>query len=115
MENKKQLHASVLQLITSSQNLVTLLHNCVTTAYCPHPNFVANSIVMKTIELKTNIMCGACVAKVTPTLNETVGEQNWKVDTATPNKVLTVSSETLTERDVINAVEKAGYKAEKLT
>ena len=27
---------------------------------------------MKTIEVKTNIMCGSCVAKVTPTLNEEV-------------------------------------------
>ena len=69
---------------------------------------------MKTIEVKTNIMCGSCVAKVTPTLNETVGEQNWKVDTANPKKILTVTAENLNEADVIKAVEKAGYKAEKL-
>ena len=69
---------------------------------------------MKTIEVKTNIMCGSCVAKVTPTLNQEVGEQNWKVDTTNPKKVLTVTSENLSEADVIKAVEKAGYKAEKL-
>jgi copper chaperone CopZ len=69
---------------------------------------------MKTIELKTNIMCGACVAKVTPSLNETVGEANWKVDTLNPKKILTVSTETLNEDDVIKAVEKVGYKAEKV-
>jgi copper chaperone CopZ len=68
---------------------------------------------MKTIELKTNIMCGSCVAKVTPTLNETVGAANWKVDTQNPKKILTVTTETLNETDVIKAVEKAGYKAEK--
>lgn len=69
---------------------------------------------MKTIELKTNIMCGSCVAKVTPTMNQTVGEQNWKVDTGNPKKVLTVTTENLSESDVIQAVEKAGYRAEKL-
>jgi copper chaperone len=69
---------------------------------------------MKTIEVKTNIMCGSCIAKVTPVLNETVGENNWKVDTANPKKLLTVTTENLNETDVIKAVEKAGYKAEKL-
>jgi copper chaperone CopZ len=70
---------------------------------------------MKTIEVKTNIMCSSCVAKVTPTLNETVREVNWKVDTLNPKKILTVSTENLNEEEVIKAVEKAGYKAEKLS
>ena len=69
---------------------------------------------MKTIEVKTNIMCGSCIAKVTPVLNDKVGENNWKVDTASPKKVLTVTADNLTEQDVIKAVEEAGYKAEKL-
>lgn len=70
---------------------------------------------MKTVELKTNIMCGSCIAKVTPTLNEVIGENNWKVDTANPKKVLTVTNENLSEEEVIKAVEKAGYKAESLS
>lgn len=69
---------------------------------------------MKTIELKTNIMCDACIAKVTPTLNQVIGENNWKVDTTNPKKVLTVATDDLSEADVKNAVEKAGYKAENL-
>lgn len=69
---------------------------------------------MKTIDVKTNIMCGSCIAKVTPVLNEAFGEGNWKVDTQNPKKVLTVSNEDATEQDVIKAVEKAGYKAEEL-
>lgn len=69
---------------------------------------------MKTIEVKTNIMCGSCIANVTPVLNETVGENNWKVDTANPKKILSVTTENLNETDVIKAVEKAGYKAESL-
>lgn len=69
---------------------------------------------MKTIELKTNIMCGSCVAKITPVLNETTGINTWKVDTQNPKKLLTVTTESLNETDVIKAVEQAGYKAETL-
>lgn len=69
---------------------------------------------MKTIQLKTNIMCGSCIEKVTPVLNEEFGENNWQVDTKSPKKILTVTSENIDEKDVINAVEKAGYKAEEI-
>ena len=69
---------------------------------------------MKTIQLKTNIMCGSCIEKVTPVLNKEFGENNWKVDTQNPKKVLTVTAGNVDEKDVINAVEKAGYKAEEL-
>jgi copper chaperone len=70
---------------------------------------------MKKIEVKTNIMCGACIAKVSPALNKLIGENKWKVDTTDPKKVLTVTTERLTEQDLIKAVEEAGYKAEKLS
>ena len=69
---------------------------------------------MKTIQLKTNINCSGCVEKVTPSLNETFGETNWKVDTADPKKVLTVTTGNADVDDVIKAVERAGYKAEQL-
>ena len=69
---------------------------------------------MKKIQLKSNIMCSSCIAKVTPVLNETFGETNWKVDLKDPKRMLTVSSDIATENDVIKAVEKAGYKAEEL-
>jgi copper chaperone CopZ len=69
---------------------------------------------MKTIELKTNIMCSSCIAKVTPALNEIVGAAKWTVDTQNPKKILTVTTDDLEDEQVIKAVEKAGYKAEKL-
>jgi copper chaperone CopZ len=59
-------------------------------------------------------MCYSCIAKVTPTLNNVIGEANWKVDIQNPKKILTVQTEQLEVRDVINAVEKEGYKAEKV-
>jgi copper chaperone CopZ len=67
---------------------------------------------MKTIQLKTNIMCSSCIAKVTPVLNKVIGEDNWKVDTTNPQKILTVTNPSVHENEVINAVESAGYKAE---
>ncbi len=69
---------------------------------------------MKSIQLKTNIMCSSCIEKITPVLNEELGKENWKVDIQNPKKILTVTAENVDEKDVINAVEKAGYKAEEL-
>ena len=68
---------------------------------------------MKTIEVKTNIMCSSCIAHVTPLLNNLLGENKWQVDTTNSKKILTVTSEDLSEDEVIKAVEQAGYKAGK--
>lgn len=69
---------------------------------------------METQQFKTNIKCGGCIATVTPFLNEVVGEQGWKVDTAAPDKVLTISAQKVNTEAIVKAVEKAGYRAEKL-
>jgi copper chaperone len=68
---------------------------------------------METLKFKTTIKCSGCVATVTPFLNEAVGENNWQVDTNNPSKVLTINTET-DQAKIIEAVQKAGYKAEKL-
>jgi copper chaperone CopZ len=68
---------------------------------------------METTKFKTNIKCTGCVAKVTPFLNEAVGENKWEVDYNDPSKVLTVVGEKDNAK-VIQALEKAGYKAEAL-
>ena len=67
---------------------------------------------MSTIAFKTNINCGGCVAKVTPALNAAAGEGNWKVDTANPKKILTVTADKADGEEVIKAIQKAGFKAE---
>ncbi|AXY72653.1 copper chaperone [Paraflavitalea soli] len=69
---------------------------------------------MKTIQFKTNIKCFGCVAKVTPELNKAAGVDNWTVDLQTQDKILTVSTEGINDNLIKEAVEKAGYKAEKL-
>lgn len=70
---------------------------------------------METLKFKTTIKCSGCIAKVTPALNEAVGEDNWKVDIQAPDKVLTIApGEQVNAADVVKAIEAAGYKAEKL-
>ena len=70
---------------------------------------------METLKFKTTIKCSGCLAKVTPVLNEAVGEDNWEVDIQAPEKVLTIASDDLINpADVVKAIEGAGYKAERL-
>ena len=69
---------------------------------------------METLQFKTNINCGGCVAKVTPKLNETEGICHWSVDTNNPDKILTVETKDISAKEIIEAVNKAGFKAEKI-
>ena len=64
---------------------------------------------MKTLQFKTNINYGGCIKAVTPTLNQEAGAGNWQVDTANPDKILTISSDQLTAAQVVQAVEHAGF------
>lgn len=65
-------------------------------------------------QFKTNINCGSCLAKVTPILNQLEGILEWSVDTASQDKILTVSSVNVDEEQIVNAINKAGFKAETL-
>ncbi|WP_276483855.1 heavy-metal-associated domain-containing protein [Paraflavitalea pollutisoli] len=67
---------------------------------------------MNTLQFKTNIKCGGCVATVTPGLNQTAGENNWQVDLQSPDRILTVQGNSIQAADIKQAVEKAGFKAE---
>ena len=66
---------------------------------------------MKNLKFKTNIKCMNCVATVTPGLDAVAGEGAWSVDLQNPDRVLTVSGENLPAEAVVEAVQKAGYKA----
>jgi copper chaperone len=67
---------------------------------------------METVQFKTNIKCSGCIATVTPALNELVGQDNWKVDLQSPDKILSISTDEASTQAIKQAVEKAGYKAE---
>ena len=71
---------------------------------------------METLKFKTNIKCSGCIATVTPFLNKTVGENSWQVDLQAPDKVLTVqTADKEKETEVIESLQEAGYKAEKIS
>jgi copper chaperone len=67
---------------------------------------------MQTFRFKTNIKCSGCIARVTPTLNNTNGIEKWDVNIFAPEKILTVETLNLGAEDIIKAVEKAGFTAE---
>ena len=67
------------------------------------------------MQFKTNIKCGGCIEKVTPFLNAVAGKDGWKVDTANPEKILTITADKgLTSSDVIKAVKQSGFIAKEL-
>jgi copper chaperone CopZ len=67
---------------------------------------------MEKLKFKTTIKCTGCIEKVSPYLDAAVGTENWKVDITNPDKVLTISNESIDADTVIKAVRDAGYKAE---
>jgi copper chaperone len=67
---------------------------------------------MNTLKFKTTIKCGSCITNVTPFLNEEKSIFKWNVDTASPEKILTVETNEVNGEKVIIAIEKAGYKIE---
>ncbi|MBN9283893.1 MULTISPECIES: cation transporter [Flavobacterium] len=69
---------------------------------------------METMKFKTNINCSGCVQKVTPVLDPLVGENNWKVETENPKKILTVTSD-VPESTLMEQVKSAGFNIEKYT
>ncbi|MGE6218869.1 heavy-metal-associated domain-containing protein [Nubsella zeaxanthinifaciens] len=69
---------------------------------------------METLKFKTTINCGACVAKVTPILNEQENVKNWSVDTGNADKILTVEGENIDEAELVQSLSRIGYKAEKM-
>ncbi|NBP67768.1 MAG: heavy metal transport/detoxification protein [Cytophagia bacterium] len=62
---------------------------------------------------KTNIKCEGCLAKVTPYLNESVGEGNWSVNLNDPAKILSILTDS-PEGTVKHALEKAGFRGEQI-
>jgi copper chaperone len=67
---------------------------------------------MKTLKFKTNINCSACVAKAKPFLDSVENIRSWEVDTANPEKILTVKGDDIKAGNVVAHVKNAGYKIE---
>ncbi len=70
---------------------------------------------MKELKFKTNINCDNCIRSVTPFLNSVDSVDEWKVDIENPDKILTIESDNGSDKDVVGAVEKAGFEIQKLS
>lgn len=68
---------------------------------------------METLQFKTNIKCGGCVASVTPFLNGDENVENWAVDLESADRVLKVETSHSPE-EIQKLIKKAGYVAEEI-
>ncbi len=68
---------------------------------------------MNTLRFKTTINCANCVRAITPALNGEPAIQAWQVDTASPDKLLTVSTD-LGAAQVESLVQEAGFQAQSI-
>lgn len=64
----------------------------------------------RTINFRTNLNCGACVAAVKPFLDKEPSILSWEVDVDVKDKTLTVRGEEVSSAIVRDAVAKAGFK-----
>ncbi|HEX8327234.1 MAG TPA: hypothetical protein VF629_06820 [Hymenobacter sp.] len=67
---------------------------------------------MSTLRFKTTINCANCIRSITPVLNQEVGANNWQVDTANPDKILTVEATSANVPQLVKAVQEAGFSIE---
>ena len=65
---------------------------------------------MKEYTFKTTINCNGCVIKVGKVLNDPA-ISSWNVDTDSPDKILTVTSDILTAEDIVSKINSTGFKA----
>lgn len=66
---------------------------------------------MTTIQkYRTNLNCGGCVAALKPHLDNDPAIRRWSVNTADPNKVLTVEGENVAAEAIERLVADAGFK-----
>lgn len=66
---------------------------------------------MEILKFKTNIADKKDLARATPYLDKLEEIQNWKVDTETQDKVLSISSAHLDPKTVEKALAEAGFSA----
>ncbi|HWL00095.1 MAG TPA: heavy-metal-associated domain-containing protein [Parapedobacter sp.] len=66
----------------------------------------------KEFQFKTTLNCGGCVSKVKSDLDNAAGISRWDVDTENADKILTVSSNGITEDEVVDIIKSKGFKAE---
>lgn len=65
---------------------------------------------MKTLKLKTNLRCGACVESIRPLLDAAPGVAHWSADVTSPEKLLTVEGDGVSPGRVDELLRQKGYR-----
>lgn len=65
---------------------------------------------MKTLKLKTNLRCGACVDSIRPLLDAAPGVTRWSADVTSPDKPLTVEGDGVSPGQVDGLLRQKGYQ-----
>jgi copper chaperone len=73
---------------------------------------------MKSIQFKTNLKCNGCVNAIKPNIEAINEVKSWRVFLDVQEKTLEVDYDTISEDEILDAVQdavtKAGYNIEKL-
>ena len=65
---------------------------------------------MTILKFKTNIISRTAVSAVSTFIDKMDSIANWEVETANPEKILTVRGEAVSAARVVGAVRKAGFQ-----
>lgn len=68
----------------------------------------------KEFQFKTNLNCAGCISKVQHDLDNAQGIDLWNVDTNHTDKILTITSKGISEKEVIKIIKSKGFKIESL-
>ncbi|MDP2423304.1 MAG: heavy-metal-associated domain-containing protein [Bacteroidales bacterium] len=70
---------------------------------------------MNTLRFKTNLKCDGCVNTIAPFLEQIPGLMSWKVNLASPDRILEVTAEPDLEKEIMSKVRSAGYLIDRLS
>ncbi len=69
---------------------------------------------MKKRLFKTSAKCKGCVAQIDAALEGRLADGSWNIDLTSPDKVLAVEDESLSDEEIVSLVKSAGFKAERI-
>lgn len=69
-------------------------------------------INMRVVTFKTNIKCNNCLEKVRPFLEQKKEIKDWNINLSDPERTLSVTTENLTDQQIIELIKEAGFEAE---
>ncbi|RYE18956.1 MAG: heavy-metal-associated domain-containing protein [Sphingobacteriaceae bacterium] len=111
---KKTIPAAIIFSIRKQEKVLRTKQVAMTIKMCT-PTIREETRVNKTIRFKTTMKCAGCVASVTPGLDALKEVTSWKADVSGAEKTLQIEADESAIPKVLFALEKAGFKAERIS